>query len=134
MNPICYSACQFLISSIQITCTIVRLSKGHLGIGLRPLIPIALFLLVVTLFVPTHGTNAKARRARPHYAGWMITIVAFTFGMMIVTGIQLHSLINTENILTAEKLDKPAKGAKDVDLYYNAYRKVGSLRCLSIHS
>lgn len=103
----------------------VRLSRGQLGIGLRPLIPIALFLLIVSLFVPTHGTNAKARRPRPHYFGWVITITAFTMGMMIVTGIQLHSLINSENILGGDKIDQPPKKVTIDNPYYNASRKVG---------
>jgi hypothetical protein len=83
----------------------VWLANGLLGIGLLFLCLSALFLVLCSLFVPLHATNATPRRARPHSYAWSICVLSYVLGICIVMGVKVHTLTRLETLLTVNEMD-----------------------------
>jgi hypothetical protein len=98
----------------------VRLDQAKLGIGLLPIVPIGITIVLVPLFVPTHGTNKYSRIARPHFFPWALTCLVFGVLSCVLVGVRLNSLIKLGEV---ENMNK--NSAKSKHFIENGTRKVG---------
>lgn len=81
--------------------------------------PIGITIVLLPLFIPTHGTNKYSRMARPHFFPW--ALACFIFGVLscVLVGVRLNSLIGLGQV---ENMDKNI--GKSKQFMYNGTRKV----------
>lgn len=106
----------------------VRLDQAKLGIGLLPIVPIGITIVLVPLFVPTHGTNKYSRIARPHFFPWALTCLVFGVLSCVLVGVRLNSLIKLGEV---ENMNK--NSAKSKHFIENGTRKVSLPWLKSVH-
>ena len=100
----------------------IRLDQAKLGIGLLPIVPIGITIVLVPLFVPTHGTNKYSRIARPHFFPWALTCLVFGVLSCVLVGVRLNSLIKLGEV---ENMNK--NSAKSKHFIENGTRKLISV-------
>ena len=84
---------------------IARLHTDHQGIGLLPFCFVPLFIVLLSLYIPSPAWSEHgwSRPARPHGVAWMALVSFWTLWMTATVGIKLWSFSRVEHAIGEAK-------------------------------